>query len=813
VCDGVDNDGDGRVDDPFRDEDGWYVHSDHCGACNSPCVPSGAATAVRCQVTATGPECAAVTCSAGFAQADGHCVRRGLSLCRGCAGDADCGNYSAAVCADIAGEARCTVRCDDGSLCPTGTSCDGEVCRPDHGDCACVAGAFFALGCDIELDGGTCSGVAVCADGVLSDCFGSPEVCDGVDNDCNGVIDDPFVNDLGAYGVDVHHCGGCGIDCTGNPVPAVDLACGGPPSRPRCAMRCADIEDGLDIGDRIDADLLIENGCECTFAAREDEAGALDGGLDANCDGADGVVAESIYVAIDGSGTASGSPEDPRRSIAAAIAEAQASLSTATPRPHVFVAAGSYNEALHLVAGVHVHGGYAPDFRSRDPESYPTEIQPPAYEADTLGAGLVAIGIQTLTEVGGVRIRGASAPASGQAAVGAFIDGCGSALHILDSVIEAGEGADGIDGADGTPGDAAPGGGGAGDPPRVALEDAAFSCLPSNRVAGGAGQTHTCGGVDVSGGAGGSAQCAGTDAPQSAQEPGIAGWGSPSQPGGAGGSGGWDTVGPLSNSCGESVCCGLADFLVSSNHQNASDGEPGAAGADGAAGAGCADALGRFDAHAWVGGTTGDGTLGGPGSGGGGGGAGGSAAIEWHADDCEFADGLGGGGGGGGAGGCGGTGGAGGTAGSPSIGVRVVVRDTVFGAPALHGLRVITRSPGAGGWGGVGGNGALGGGGGPGGELAPEERTTPSLSGSSFGGGGGAGGPGGNGGGGGGGCGGSSVGIWLETPAPAPLIAAGYRGGNEFELAAPSDGGAGGGGSTTGGAGAPGEVRDVVAFP
>jgi hypothetical protein len=40
ICDAMDNDCDGESDEDFI-VDGRYVHPDHCGACNEPCVPPG----------------------------------------------------------------------------------------------------------------------------------------------------------------------------------------------------------------------------------------------------------------------------------------------------------------------------------------------------------------------------------------------------------------------------------------------------------------------------------------------------------------------------------------------------------------------------------------------------------------------------------------------------------------------------------------------------------------------------------------------------------------------------------------------------
>lgn len=825
-CDGIDNDGDGEVDEDYRVPAGAYVHHEHCGACGSACAASAGALTTDCAMTDRGPRCVATSCNVGYILANsGQCVRWGRRLCRPCLVDRDCGDFEGAVCADLLGDSRCTVTCVGGD-CPRDYACDprDNLCRPPNGDCQCGEGMSFELACEIAVDEETtCVGSAHCDDGVLSACRGSAEVCDGIDNDCNGVADDPFVDAHGFYTVDVEHCGGCGVDCTLNPLPAHDLTCGGPATQPRCTMLCVDTEDGIDVGDWVDADLEVATGCECRVQSIDDApgpVGAPPDSLDPNCDGADGVVSESLYVALDGDDAAAGSPLAPMKTIHAAVEAAAASLDTTAPRPHVFVAAGSYAELLVPREGVRIHGGYSPDFRRRDPSAFVTEIHPPSYDAAPGGAALYAeaVGLTRPTSVDGVWLRGAAAPAEPFPALGAYLAGCGDLLTIRDAIVEAGDGADGSDGANGTPPLDSAGRGAGGAPLRASQEDAGHACLSTaaNLVAGGQGERHACDGIDVSGGDGGSAGCPGDGAPRSSQMPGHAGQGPHGTPGGDGGDGGSDAAGPLlaADGCPDAVCCGLADFLVNGDHAGAADGRPGRRGQDGSGGSGCGDPVGVLLAGVWSPAVAGVGSDGEPGSGGGGGGAGGSALIRWQPGACEFADGLGGGGGGGGAGGCGGTAGSPGRSGSPSV--ALVIAPGPAGqlpseAPVLVGVTFATGHAGRGGRGGTGAPGGPGGQGGAGGELAPEERTIPPLSGPSFGGHGGPGGAGGSGGGGGGGCGGSSVGVWLNVPPDTyPKAASNYASGNTFVHGTAGEGGAGGAGGAFGETGAGGEVRDVV---
>jgi hypothetical protein len=821
VCDGLDNDLDGEVDEDFKGTGGAYVHDEHCGSCLSPCGTDEITLESACLDEGSGPFCAATGCADGYVVSNAFaCVDWGARMCKECLEDEECGNFDGARCVEIDAEPRCTVDCVQGE-CPEGYVCDAEqLCAPPSGSCQCSPGDNYSMFCEMPVDEGICFGTALCEDGVLGECEGSDEICDGVDNDCNGTVDDPYVNEYGGYSEDIHHCGGCGIDCTENPLPVDELICGGPATDPVCAMLCADTLDGVDVGDMVDADLLIATGCECLVLSLDDDPGpalAPPEEVDANCDGADGVVIESFYVSPDGNDSGPGSPKNPKATVTAAVEAAFESLTTSTPRPHVFVSAGSYGELVELREGVLIHGGYSPDFLTLDPASYVTEIYAPEYDADWGGAALVGDGVGMVDEtlVEGVRVTGASAPGPDLPSIAVYLRNCGETLEIRDSTIQSGDGVDGADGADGEAGETPGGSGGNGEEPRGAVEDGDHDCTSSsaNTVAGGAGQSHTCESTATDGGDGGDSQC--PEGVGGVQESGQDGESTLGAPGGDGGSGGYDCHGPFAyeGPCPFSICCGLADFTVPYEYEVADDGEPGSSGMDGDPGQGCSDALGSLSQGEWDPVAGSSGTKGTPGSGGGGGGAGGGALIDWYNDDCEFADGLGGGGGAGGAGGCGGTGGQPGTSGSPSLGVVVIFEglgpfpDDV---PVLEGLAIHTGPGGEGGNGGVGGDGGQGGSGGIGGELEPEEQITPTLAGSSSGGHGGHGGPGGSGGGGGGGCGGSTIGIWLDTgPEYVPGAAAAYELMNDFFLAPAGQGGSGGGGSAAGEDGDDGEAIDV----
>ncbi len=811
ICSGLDEDLDGIVDEGFRDEEGRYLHPDHCGGCTQPCEPGRPhETATECVVIEESAVCAATACEAGFAPSPtGRCEPLFDRLCLPCLEDADCGPLDGQRCADVGGEMRCVSPC--GAGCPMGYSCGAEgFCAPLGGSCACEPGETFDLACALtDPEGNRCPGSASCTDGLLSECAAPDEVCDEADNDCDGTVDEGFRDGRGAYILDPRHCGECGVDCTAEMLPEGDLTCGGDPFAPSCVLLCPDTVDGIMPGDRIDADRDIATGCECTVSSLSDDAGplrAVGEDLDVNCDGADGIVVESFYVAPDGNDDGPGSPTRPLQTIQVALERAAESLGTDAPRPHVFIASGDYTEVLELPDGVRVHGGYRRDFLALDPDGFRVDVRAPTDATSPGGAALVVDGAgATETRIEWLTIRGRDALTPSTAAFGAVLLDPGRQLTLADATIVAGVPGSGMNGASGDAGAVSTAVAEAGDSPRGAIEDGAHLCQPGppNTVAGGDGGVNSCEGRSVAGGAGGSPGC---PAFASFQPSGRGGQG----PGaGSGGTGGQDSEGPISGpGCpGAPLCCGLADFTVPTDFRGPQSGTNGRDGRPGEPGNSCDDPLGRFMGPLWTPASASMGTGGSAGSGGGGGGGGGGAVMNWTAGLCEFADGLGGGGGGGGAGGCGGEPGTPGTSGGPSVAVLVRYRGGGSATPALEGLSLRPSDGGRGGDGGSGGDGGRGGSGGLGGELPREDRSTPTLSGPFPGGRGGQGGSGGSGGGGGAGCGGGSIGIWVTGGSPD---VAEWRTANDFLLGAGGLPGQGGGGDAPAAPGAEGGAVDVV---
>ncbi|HVR04069.1 MAG TPA: MopE-related protein [Polyangia bacterium] len=170
VCDGLDNDCNGRIDDvPGFDMSG---DTQSCGGCGIACPtrPNGVAACVM-------GGCVAV-CAAGFVDTDRNAAN-------GC--ECKLTNNGIEICDGVDND------------------CNGAV---DDG-----VGAVNYPGPAGTIGVGVCAaGLEICQGGRLVQMvpprLPSPEICDGLDNDCNGKVDDGF-DLLG----DSKNCGGCGLVC------------------------------------------------------------------------------------------------------------------------------------------------------------------------------------------------------------------------------------------------------------------------------------------------------------------------------------------------------------------------------------------------------------------------------------------------------------------------------------------------------------------------------------------------------------------------------------------------------------------------
>lgn len=475
-------------------------------------------------------------------------------------------------------------------------------------------------------------------------------------------------------------------------------------------------------------------------------------GVDTNCDGVDGELATTTFVAADGGAdtVSCGAVSSPCATIGQGVLRA-----TTSGHAAVQVASGSYGGFALNGAGLVVRGGYDGDFSGRAGTTSVTGV----------GVGVDLLGTPAGTRLLDLTIDGGSGPhATGvlarEAAVAELLRvdinsgttvGAGTSAYgvraIQDAVVTVRESTVlAQPGADGAPG-------GVGPATVNGCNGQAGGTIPgqSNREPG-----ESCGAGSMRSGRGGVGGFW-NNVPGEAGERG----GTSAAPGGNGGSGGGASI------------AGATDEATGGGH--GPRGNPG-----GTAGTGGTFSVVDNAFSTWAGTAGTAGGRGADGRGGGGGGGGKSATAN------------GGGGGAGGGGGTGGSAGGGGGSGGGSFGLYSVDADI-----HVYSSTVTASAGGAGGAGAHGGNGGSGGRGGDGGP-----RQAGSLAGG--GGGGGGGGAGAGGGGGGGGLGGPSIALFRAKSIGAATVESTTL--VRAESAAP--GGAGGARGLGGLAGIAGTSRD-----
>jgi len=767
TCDFVDNDCDDSVDEGFRDEAGEYATFDNCGYCGNSCDGAIPNAVAACDGELDPPQCVVEECVAGFFELSPFfCGEVPAKLCNVCDTNESC-VVAGALCSPFDEGTYCTVPCSGAPDCPDGYACQpitegGPLqCVPTAGTCVCGDDTIgLQRGCEVSQTVGgvltTCVGLETCAAEGWGECVFGPDICDNVDNDCNGQVDDDWVDASGVYFRD-ENCGICGNNCLANTPANATRRCDISGDVPRCVLAC---EEGT-----ADIDGNPLNGCECLKTSDTD----FPDGIDQNCDGIDGEIANGVFVARTGDDAAAGTIDDPVLTVQRGIERAEAN-----DKRDVYVATGVYAESITLANGVTVYGGYSGDYHDRDVALYETAILADAPTAQAPGA-VNAVGITEAAGVVGFTVFGASPETPGESSYTFWIVDSGAALRIADNTIDAGDGAPGVVGAAGQSGTT----GIAGVAGRAAKDIGDDTCGGSDQSLGGAGGPRMCGGTDVGGGNGGTAVCpdynesvAASACPQApsqtanAAQAGTSGRGATP---GDGGSGGLDvfisrTDGPYSPTTCADANANCSVCHVASGPSVGENGVAGAPGDNGDAGLGCADADGQVVDHRWVATTGGGGSDGSAGSGGGGGGAaGGVEAFGCGTQPSGFTD-IGGSGGGGGSGGCGATAGTAGGGGGGSFAIFVSWTSEPAGRPVMSGNVIRPGAGGNGGNGGLGGTGGAGGAAGPGGVGGATADTFCAPQGGS----GGAGGNGGHGGGGGGGCGGPSYGIFVAGGAGDP---------------------------------------------
>lgn len=246
ICNGVDDDCDGLVDDA-DDDLSLALFSDlsHCGACFAPCEAPRATLA--CQVG----QCIITGCAPGFGDYNGRledgcetdCIVTGggIELCDDVDNDCD-GLTDEAF--DLQSDSQHCGAC--GVVCPV----------EDGGRSRCIEGECSPLECEpgrVDLDGESANGCEYdCAANVDGD--GSPEDCNGLDDDCDGRVDEAA--DLPAPPPDLCPSAGvCAAEC------ALDADCDG---EARCRGGVCSPAQIEPIGCEIDADCqAVHRGLAC----------------------------------------------------------------------------------------------------------------------------------------------------------------------------------------------------------------------------------------------------------------------------------------------------------------------------------------------------------------------------------------------------------------------------------------------------------------------------------------------------------------------------------------------------------------------
>ena len=207
VCNYLDDDCDGAVDDPWRTEEGLYVADEHCGTCGSSCL--GAipfATQTGCSVVNGRPSCVALACAPGYftsPESPLACLPiTAGSECSPCLADASCANLHEGRCTELDGGRVCTRGCDAERPCDSGFECDGGRCLPISRSCSCLGSqAGNTRICQNANTFGACFGNQTCNPTInpgWSACSAevpADEICNGRDDDCDFLVDENLVHD------------------------------------------------------------------------------------------------------------------------------------------------------------------------------------------------------------------------------------------------------------------------------------------------------------------------------------------------------------------------------------------------------------------------------------------------------------------------------------------------------------------------------------------------------------------------------------------------------------------------------------------
>ncbi len=703
------------------DED-LCVDGEHCDASTDTCLPDDPGAFVDAGALDAGPIDAgsidgggdAAATDDAFSSVDAPFTPDAYRECREATDCADDGD----VCTDIAcaGTGLCmtTARsCDDGVDCTVDACSTPSGCQhtPDSSRCPTSESCHPTRGCE---PADACAGPSECDDGLFCTddactamrCVNTAHVCPPEASACASMVCDEDANRCAntfdpTSLTSPAHCGTSAAMCT--------APC---PSRPNATPTCAAGVCGtMCMTGFVDLDGSGVNGCEyaCTFTSAVDLADAA--AVDANCDGADGIVGslDFIYVAPSGLSTGSGSTPATAVNVVRAFGVAAARGSPVT----MMLASGNHTISLGLNAssGLILWGRYDASFRSRSggaslvrssdsralTVSVPVTIDSVNFET----TDQVALGEYTRT----IWARGASSVVLRNLTVtaGRGAPGSSGAVGAVGAV-----GATGLDGNAGTmtmgapaAGSGAGAGGIGGTPTGTGLMGMVGGTGTASCMAGGGGGSLLIGICScsattyASSGSMGRVGCVGTTGPHGATGTnlgtlGSSGWAPNASSGGGPGGVGVRGSGGGGGAAGD---CSLGSAGGGGGAQGGAPGSGGSSGMPGTAGSG-SFALLAFSSTLTLTNVTlvtrggGDGGRGGSGGAGGSGGPGGDGGGGGSRTLCGgpgiIHGGVGGAGGTGGAGGQGGCGGGG--AGGPSIGLFAASSTLVFGATITYSV-------------------------------------------------------------------------------------------------------------------------------
>lgn len=511
-CDLLDNDCDDVVDEDFVLADGRYGDPEHCGACNVRCegrIPN--ASRVRCDTERPRPACVPEECAPGYQLLGGEaCVPLRDITCEACADNASCASRSP-------GSACLTI--GDPAMPETQVQVCGRDCGPD---------SIFGPDCP---DGYACNVIGEGEDAIRQ-CLPAMGHClcrgnvEGFSLPCSvtSPLNDALTcngrrgcdgDDFGECVLPAEACDGIDNDCDGlldEGFRSADgrydldpLHCG------RCNFDCAMLAfpNATAVCNRGRNVPACEMRCSEGFVD-------LDNGTDDGCE-CEVVPGEDHPDGLDRN--CDGIDGDRSRALFVskvgddfAVGTPEAPLLTITraleqaadPEARVrdiYVATGVYSENITLVNGVNVYGGYALGFRERDREEHPTTILGRPPARAVQGTVSVQ-GLDQPTRLDGFDLYGANAVVAGSNSVAVLITDTGANFTLSNNEIIAGNGGPGARGIAGVPGDFGRDG---------QVGDSAFT-TPDARCrdvirGGGAGGQNQCGRVTVSGGAGGDSSC------------------------------------------------------------------------------------------------------------------------------------------------------------------------------------------------------------------------------------------------------------------------------------------------------------------